>query len=89
MDLNDNNYGKPVLLTATGTVKDVGGRIVGFYVNSTTSGTLVLRDGGASGEALSGTITPAVGWHEWRGSFATDLHATIGGTALNVTFFVN
>lgn len=83
------NVGAPVRLTATGTVKSGGsGRIIGFYVASTTSGTLVLRDGGASGTQISGTITPAAGWHSWPGSFVTDLHATIAGTALDVTFFV-
>jgi hypothetical protein len=72
--------------TTTGTVKAVAGELLGFYVNSTTSGTLVLRDGGAGGTVLSGTITPAVGWHFFPVRFVTDLHVTIGGTALDVTF---
>lgn len=80
--------GSPKNMTATGTVKAVTGNLVGFYVNSTNAGTLVLRDGGATGTALSGTITPAIGWHMFPAGFVTDLHATIGGTALNVTFFV-
>jgi len=81
-------YGTPVNLTATGTVKVTDGRVVGFYVNSTTAGTVVLRDGGASGRVLSGTITPAIGFHFFPAAFATDLHVTIANT-LNVTFFVN
>lgn len=79
----------PVNLTATGTVKGKGGQLRGFYVNSTNAGTLVLRDGGAAGVAITGTITPAVGWHEFPVRFSKSLHATIGGTALNVTFSVD
>lgn len=81
-------YGTPKRLTATGTVKSDMGRVVGFYVASTTAGTLVFRDGGASGTQISGTITPAAGFHAWPGSFVTDLHVTVGGT-IDVTFFVN
>jgi len=73
-------------LTATGTVKGKPGRLAGFYVAATSSGTLVLKDGGASGTALTGTITPAVGWHTMPLRFGKDLHATIAGTSLDVTF---
>lgn len=74
-----------ILMTATGTVKTRPGRLVGFYVASTTGGTIVLKDGGASGTALTGTITPAVGWHPLPVSFGNDLHATIANT-ISVTF---
>lgn len=59
----------------------------GFYVNSTNAGTLVFRDGDGSGEVKSGTITPAIGWHDFPLSCKAGLHATLAGTALNVTFF--
>lgn len=81
------SVGAPKRITATGTIMAIGGRVLGFYVASTSSGTLVLRDGGASGTQISGTITPAVGWHAWPAGFVTDLHATVGGT-IDVTFFV-
>jgi hypothetical protein len=81
------SFGAARLMTATGTVNPMMGRLLGFYVNSTSSGTIVLRDGGGSGTALTGTITPAVGWHALPITYAVDLHATIGGT-LNVTFVV-
>ena len=74
-------------MTATGTVKAVSGQLLGFYVNNTSAGTVVLRDGGASGRALSGTITPAIGFHRFPCTFQTDLHFTEGG-ALDITFFV-
>lgn len=74
-------------ITATGDVTTKGGSLIGFYVNSTSSGTLVLRDGGSGGTVMSGTITPAVGFHSFPSTFGSSgLHATVGGT-LNVTFF--
>lgn len=78
--------GNALLVTATGTVDTGSGNLLGFYVNSTTSGTLVLRDGGASGTALSGTITPAVGFHRFPCGYGTDLHVTVANT-ISVTFF--
>lgn len=78
--------GSPVNLTASGAVNANRGALLGFYVNSTSSGTIVLRDGGASGTAISGTITPAVGFHRFPANCATGCYATIGAT-INVTFF--
>ncbi len=82
------NTGGPIRLTATGQVKATAGRVVGFYVASTNSGTLVLRDGDGSGTQITGTITPAVGWHFFPAHFSRGLHATIGGSALDVTFLI-
>lgn len=74
-------------INATGAVTTFPGMLLGFYVNSTTAGTLVLRDGGASGTVMDGTITPAIGFHRFPASFgAGGLHATIANT-LDVTFF--
>lgn len=82
-------YGTCVNLTATGNVIATTNCILlGFYVNSTNVGTLVLKRGGASGTALCGTITPAIGFHRFPASVPGGLYATIGGTALDVTFFV-
>ena len=74
-------------ITATGAVSTGACQLIGFYVNNTTVGTLVLRDGGASGTVMSGTITPAIGFHRFPANVGTSLYATIAGTALNVTFF--
>jgi len=78
--------GAPKNLTASGVVSLSPGALLGFYVNSTSSGTIVIRDGGASGTALSGTITPAVGFHRFPAACASGCYATIGAT-INVTFF--
>lgn len=65
------------------------GAILGFYVNSTTAGTVVLssNNAGAAGTAFTGTITPAIGWNFFPVVHPAGIFATIGGT-LNVTFIV-
>jgi len=73
-------------ITATGAVSTGPCQLIGFYVNSTTVGTLVLRNGGAGGEVMSGTITPAIGFHRFPANVGVSLYATVGGT-LDVTFF--
>jgi len=74
-------------ITATGAVSTGACQLIGFYVNNTTIGTLVLRDGGASGTVMSGTITPAIGFHRFPANVGVSLYATIAGTGLDVTFF--
>lgn len=78
--------GEAFNLTATGNVGPAGRdmTMIGFYVNSTTAGTLVFRRGGASGTVMTGTITPAVGWHQLPLCAPAGLHATISGP-LDVT----
>ena len=81
--------GRYVNITSTAAVAPAGaGHLLGFYVNSTAGGTLVLKDGGSSGTAITGTITPAIGWHFLPLKTNGEMYATIGGTALNVTFIV-
>ena len=80
--------GIPNNLTATAdVVATTDCQLIGFYVNSTNAGTLILKEGGSSGTATSGTITPAIGYHKYPAACKAGLHATIGGTALDVTFF--
>lgn len=86
------DIGIPVNITATGnvygpTLGNANCQLLGFYVNSTSSGTLALKKGGSGGTAICGTITPAIGWHKFPASCLGGLHATITGT-LNVTFFI-
>jgi len=73
-------------ITARGAVSTGPCQLIGFYVNNTSSGTLVLRNGGAGGEVMSGTITPAIGFHRFPANVGVSLYATVGGT-LDVTFF--
>lgn len=81
------DVGTPSNVTATGAIVATAGHLIGFYVNSTSSGTIVIKDGTANtGAAISGTITPAIGFHRFPASFTTGLYVTIGAT-LNVTLF--
>ena len=77
--------GTPINLTASGAISLAAGNLLGFYVNSTTAGTVVLRNGGAAGTVISGTITPAIGWHRFPAYTPAGCYATIAN-ALDATF---
>lgn len=79
--------GTAVNITGTGDVTTADCAMIGFYVNSTSSGTIVFRKGGSTGTVLDGTITPAIGFHRFPANCKGGCHATIGST-LNVTIFV-
>lgn len=83
-----NPSGTASNITSTTTLyKGNGCRIIGFYVNSTSAGTIVFTDAdGTTSRTLSGTITPAVGYHAFPADCQRGIIATIGGT-LNVTVF--
>jgi len=81
--------GAPINLTGTNTVSVTSGSLLGFYVNSTTSGTMVFRigsSGTSNGTVVSGTITPAIGFHGFPMYAVGGCHVTIANT-LNVTLF--
>jgi hypothetical protein len=79
---------KASYLTATGTVYAAPSRIRGVFLTGT--GTVVYKDGGASGTTLltvnnTGTtnvIVPAKGVR-----FLTDIHATVTGVTGVTTFY--
>ena len=80
--------GTPINLTGTGTISVVSGTLLGFYVNNTSSGTVVFRigsSGTSSGTVISGTITPAIGWNRYPAYCPGGCHATIANT-LDATF---
>lgn len=84
MSLPVAHVGAYKLLTETGVVTTGPCQLLGFYVNNTNAGTVALDDNGV---AISGTITPAIGFHAFPANVGASLNATIGGTALSVTFF--
>jgi len=47
-----------------------------------------LGVGGSGGTAVSGTITPAIGFHSFPMSCPGGLHHTEGGTDTHATFFI-
>ena len=84
--------GTPKNLTATGIVSERPGTLLGFYVNSTSTGTIVISTGGAAGAttggtAISGTITPAIGFHRFPAYTPDRLYVTIANTLDVTTFF--
>jgi hypothetical protein len=78
--------GSPKNLTASGAISSGPCTLLGFYVNSTTGGTIVIKDGGSGGTALCGTITPAIGFHRYPAAIGTSAYATLANT-IDVTFF--
>lgn len=80
--------GTPVNLTASGQILAAPGQILGFYVNSTSSGTIRISDAlTATTPYLGAAATPAVGFHKFPASLVTGGYVTISGT-IDVTFFV-
>jgi hypothetical protein len=86
MAIGNLNVGVFKNLTATANVKASQGALLGFYVNSTTSGTIQFYDDAATDTTapITGVITPAIGWHNLPVGFGSGLYAVVGGTA-NIT----
>ena len=82
-----------VNLTSSGGVVAAGECwIEGFYVNSTTNGTIKFYNNPSAASdinpVLTGTITPAIGFHSLVGMHATaGCYALINSGLLNVTVF--
>lgn len=73
--------------TASANIKASQGNLLGFFVNSTSAGTVAFYDDPSTGTAtpITGTITPAAGnWYPLPAAFATGLNLVVGGT-INVT----
>ncbi len=87
--------GTPINLTTSGAVSSsvtpasAPGTLIGFYVNNKTLGaTLVLTHGvAAGGAAITGTITPLIGWHALQVYCPTGVYATIAVQPMDITFF--
>ena len=79
--------GTPINLSSSAIVSKAGGALIGYHVNSTSSGTIVFKDGTTTGStAVTGTVTPSTGFNAFPAAFPNGLFVTIGGT-LDVTFF--
>ena len=80
--------GTPVNVTASTQILAAPGRILGFYVNSTSGGTVRIADYLSAGSGyLGAAITPAIGWHKFPAELSVGGFVTISGT-IDVTFFV-
>lgn len=77
--------GVPINLTSSGIVSKTSGTLLGIYVNSTSTGTIVVRNGTLAGStAVTGTITPAVGYHTMNIYLTGGCYLTLANT-INVT----
>ena len=81
--------GTPINISASAAVATRSGTLLGFYVNNKTAGaTLVLSHGSVTGgTAITGTITPLIGWHELKAYCPTGAFATIAVQPMDITFF--
>lgn len=84
--------GTPNNLSATGIVSETSGTLLGFYVNSTSSGVITFSTGGATGAttggtAICGSITPAIGFHRFPAYVTGRLYMTLASGSINVTTF--
>ena len=81
--------GTPINLAASGTVSKAAGTLLGFYVNNKTAGaTLVIGNGATSAAtAVTGTITPLIGYHETNYYLPAGCYITIAVQAMDITFF--
>ncbi len=79
--------GTPILLTDSGAGSACAGSLLGFYVNSTSSGVINFKDGGSGGPTLTGSITPAIGFHRLPIYFTSSCYMTKVSGSINVTLF--
>lgn len=87
MPIGNAQVGIPKNVSATANISALDGGMLGFYVNSTSTGTIQFYDSATTTTttALTGAITPAIGWNPLPITFVNGLYAAIGGSALNVT----
>jgi hypothetical protein len=86
MALGSINVGSYKNVSATANICPRPGALLGFYVNSTSSGTIRFYDSATTTTAkvITNVITPAVGWHPLPVAFTDGLYAVIAST-LDVT----
>lgn len=86
--MQHNQAGTPINLSATAAVSKASGTLIGYYVNNKTAGgTLVLSHGSVSGgAAITGTVTPLIGYHAMHVYCPTGLFATIAVQPMDITF---
>lgn len=74
-------------ITASGVVFGGPCILIGWYVNNTTAGTLILFDNATTNTGpTGGLITPAIGFQWYPAVLQNGLFVTVGG-AIDATFF--
>ena len=70
--------------TTSGAISAGPCQLLGFYVNSTSSGVITIEDGSTS---ISGNITPAIGFHHFPAVIGTSASLTVVSGTIDLTFF--
>ena len=79
--------GTPINLSSSGAVSLAAGSLIGYHVNSTSGGTIVIRSGSTSaGTALNAAATPSPGFNAFPAAMPSGCYVTISGT-IDITFF--
>lgn len=74
------------LRTADGLVRTGPCKLIGFYVNSTSSGVIKFGDAVTSTAFINGDVTPAIGWHSMGEAYlSTGLYFELVSGSINVT----
>lgn len=87
MSIGSLNVGVYSNKTATANIKNADGAMLGFFVNSTSTGTIQFYDSATTTTTvpITGVITPAAGnFYPLPVAFVNGLYAVIANT-LNVT----
>lgn len=87
MPIGNAQVGIPKNVSATANLSALDGAMLGFYANSTSSGTVQFYDSATTTTTtpITGVITPAIGWNALPVTFVNGLYAVIAGSALNIT----
>jgi hypothetical protein len=87
--MSDCTVGTPIRVSSTTTLATGPCKLLGWLVNSTTSGTITLHDGiNTNPTAFVAAIPTVAGaYTQCPAALANGLHFVLGNT-LNVTFFV-
>lgn len=91
MGFNSNTEYVPKLITAgTTVIKATQGIMGGFFLSSTSSGTITIYDGlTTAGTKIMETITPTVlGYYIFPVGFSVGLTVVVGGTASVTVLYV-
>ena len=87
MSIGNLQNGQFKQMSATANIKASQGVLLGFFVSSTTAGTIAIYDDPAAGTTtkIIDSLTPTVlGWYTLPAAFTTGCNVVIGG-ALQVT----
>ena len=94
MTVYQTEAGKPVQLSASGTVRTGRGILLGIFCSVVhSSSMLALSDGTASAASaaagrFAAPFTPSTGYKEMRMTFDNGLYASMSGSAQDLTFIV-